>query len=78
MNILARAIIFQFMKRAEIERLLFHCTNYTYIERISNIVLKMGEKIILYRIQNGVRSEAKRLTSNSETFSETNDTRTHS
>ena len=65
------------MKKAEIERLLFSCTNYTYIERISNIVLKMGEKIILHRIQNRIRSQTKRLNSNFETFGEENDIRTH-
>ena len=80
MNILARKIIFQFFKKAEIERLLFSCTNYTTIARISNIVLgKVGEKIILHRIQTTgpTRSQVKPLNSNSETFDEANDVRTH-
>ena len=43
MNILARKTIFQIFNKAEIERLLFSCTNYTYIAKISDMVLKMGE-----------------------------------
>ena len=68
---------FNSSKKWKIERLLFSCTKNTWIARISNTVFKMREKIILCRIQNGIRSETERLTSNSGTFSEANNTRTH-
>ena len=77
MNILARKIIFQFFKKTEIERLLFSCTNYTSVARISNFALgKMGENIILHRIQITEWTRRK-LNSNSEIFGEVNDVRTH-
>ena len=55
-------------------------TEFQYSHSAAEILwghASMREKIILCRIQNGIRSETERLTSNSGTFSEANNTRIH-